>query len=319
MFSNYIKYIYNKIERNKYKIFILSLSFFLILLLRCFLELFFSRFYYDGFITKEFQTFLLIFSQWILWYFSVFLIVFSVCRYFLKIDKNKVLYFVFGGFILVIPVVASIVQNEVLNMNYLSLKDLGAFWRSFFSLMYLDGVNNFMFYEFLVLFFFMPIVNYVASRNIIKSIISPFIIYFFIIFILATRYVCSSPECLITIQSNLKDAIGVFYVIPFFSLLMIVFLWPEFKMYLNNKKNILNSSIFLVSIIGYFFLLLFLIFVKSILFYDLIFLTLFYFIFYYLTAFIITHYKDKAYNVIQFLIFPEFIFFITFFIYVLFI
>jgi len=323
--NNIIFSLYKKIENSKFKVIILFFSFIIIVFTRIVLEIINVDTQNNG-INKIIEiihgnfldVYILRVMQYFFWYLTIFLLIFSCFRYIVKINKNKILYFSIFSLVLFIPVVYCIITNNPIRLSYLSFGNFLESVKNILTLFIFDEHNFPFTIEMIFLLVGVPVVSYLFSKNIIKSIVNTLAIYFLSGFLCGFVYICPNTYnnlCLIGVNSNLGEGFFMFYWIFVSFLFFIVFMFKEIKEYLKDN-DIINLKE------GFFFLFLDIILLffyrNSLYFFDFLFISLDLFIIYALFIFFKKHRKNVMFfPIISFFCIYCFFILFSFFIFII--
>ncbi len=287
--------IYNKIENNKFKILFLTLFFVFIVFMRSFLEIILSSWYYNDFFTLKniFNRVGFLLLHWLFWYFSAFLIVFIIFKYFLKAEMDKIVYLSISSLIILLPMAYAVILNNKIDLSYLDFSNVNNSIKNILTLFYFDSKNYVFFPEMVFILLGGFVFSFLYSKKIIKSIINTLISYLSIGLFIGFVYICSASFCLINTYSNILDSYFVFYWICFSFVLLFVLLFKEIILFFKNNK-FLNKTNLIIYFLSTFFVLMSVIF-KSIYLIDWFLVCFSYSILYFIFIFIIKYIKNSQY------------------------
>lgn len=320
-----ISSLYKKIENSKFKVIILFSFFIFIVFIRIILEILNTDIQNSG-INKMFEIingdflniYILRIMQYFFWYLSIFLLIFSCFKYIVKIDNKKILYFSIFSFILLIPVIYCFATNNPVKLSYLNFGNFFESVKNILTLFIFDKHNFPFTIEMIVLLTGVPIISYIFSKSITKSIVNTLSIYFLSGFLCGFVYICPdsySNLCLIGVKSNLRETFFMFYWILLSFIFFIIFMFREIKGYL--KDNTLFSIkkwllfLFLDFVILFFYR-------KSLYFFDFVLISLDLFIVFVISIFIKKHHKNADFfPILSFFYIYLFFILFSFFIFIL--
>lgn len=180
--------------------------------------------------------------QYILWFISTFLMILVCFRYIAKTPVAHLPYLLLSSVVLLIPIFSVLLLGEHAQFVFLSYKDPGLF-KSILSLMYFSPTNHHMFYEALLLVVGVPSVAYFFCRDVVRSVMTMFCVYGFLIFIQAFLYVCSVEMCVFVAKSDIPISIFLcFYTIVLAAGWLAVLLLPELRRYLSSEDTIFTQA-----------------------------------------------------------------------------
>lgn len=300
---NIIKKIYNNIDDKRYKIIIIFLIFLFVVFVRIFFEFKLTMIDLSVADIKRLYNFEHVYFttyHWILWYISVFLVVFCCFRYVLNVDKKRILYISFFAPIILLPILYAVLSNKQMGLDYLSFYNVRSLKESFYSIITLyknSKYNYFFFPEMLTLVLGLPFVSYYFSKNIFKSILNTLVVYFSIPIFCGFIYVCLIEKfCPIVVKTAFIQSIFcVLYWTVLSFIFFIFFIFPELVSYIKSKDNIFKIKYYLISMAIYLPYLL-LVVSKTKYTADIALLSVIFFYIFYIILFLTKHWKEEKYR-----------------------
>lgn len=231
--------------------------------------------------------------QWSLWYSGTIIATLACFRHIGQVPLRKAYYLLLGTPLTVLPIVIGILRGTGTPFAYLSYHEPGLLL-SVATLMYASPTNHYMFYEFLIIAIVVPIVTYLFTRRILRSVATALGMYLALIFAQGFIYLCSDPgQCVFGVGSGIPIYVFLcLYLTATVAGWLCVLLWPELRRYMQAGDTVFTQQNFAIALLlsipyamaalritGYFF--------------DLLFLLLAYFIFFYALLFLWKNWRGK--------------------------
>ena len=168
--KNIFQSIREEVKKRQFEIsFVAPFFFFLVALLRCYLEsqIFSARPYFSYFVALHH----------VLWYFTVILYIILITHIILKVAVEKLLWLMYGAILLMIPIIVVIIQDKPMSAGYLT----GTFWEiavHIFTIYFTYEKNLPLTPEVILIFIGMTAVGYLYSGSLLRGIALGTAIYF---------------------------------------------------------------------------------------------------------------------------------------------